>query len=95
MLLSLLVTRYESPAYTWVVPAVFWVLQCVCIPILGGSIGHRILRLAVMSLRGGWCGLWRPLVRSTLLVLVFPAAVWDSDQRGFHDKTAGTVLVRT
>jgi hypothetical protein len=23
-----------------------------------------------------------------------PALVWDSDQRGFHDKVAGTVLLR-
>jgi hypothetical protein len=27
-------------------------------------------------------------------VLVLPALVWDSDQRGFHDKVAGTVLIR-
>jgi len=25
---------------------------------------------------------------------VIPVLVWDSDQRGFHDKIAGTVLVR-
>ena len=27
-------------------------------------------------------------------VIVIPALVWDSDQRGFHDKVAGTVLIR-
>jgi hypothetical protein len=26
---------------------------------------------------------------------VIPAAIWDADQRGLHDKAAGTVLVRT
>jgi len=46
-------------------------------------------------LSGGWVGLWRPVVRSILLILVIPAIVWDSDQRGFHDKIAGTVLLRT
>jgi hypothetical protein len=25
---------------------------------------------------------------------VIPVLVWDSDQRGFHDKIAGTVLIR-
>ena len=30
-----------------------------------------------------------------LLIIVIPALVWDSDQRGFHDKGAGTVLIRS
>ena len=25
--------------------------------------------------------------------LVIPAVIWDADQRGLHDKAAGTVLV--
>jgi hypothetical protein len=33
-------------------------------------------------------------VRTLLLVIIVPAVVWDSDQRGFHDKVAGTVLMR-
>jgi len=73
----------------------FVVLQIVGIPIMGGSIGHRLLGCYVAPLTGGWVGLWRPIVRSLLLALVIPAVVWDSDQRGFHDKIAGTVLLRT
>ena len=74
---------------------IFVALQIVAIPILGGSIGHRIVGLAVTPIRGGWVGVWRPVVRSLLLGIVIPALVWDADQRGFHDKIAGTVLVRT
>ena len=74
---------------------IFVALQIVSIPILGGSIGHRALGLAVTPIRGGWVGVWRPVVRSLLLGIVIPALVWDADQRGFHDKIAGTVLVRT
>lgn len=74
---------------------IFVALQIVSIPVLGGSIGHRVLGLAVTPIRGGWVGLWRPVVRSLLLGIVIPALVWDADQRGFHDKIAGTVLVRT
>lgn len=94
MLVSLLFTPYESAAYTWVTPLVFAVLQVVFIPTIGGSVGHRLLGLRVVALVGGWVGLWRPIVRSVLLTLVIPAIVWDSDQRGFHDKVAGTVLLR-
>jgi hypothetical protein len=74
---------------------IFVALQIIAIPILGGSIGHRIVGLAVTPIRGGWVGVWRPVVRSLLLGIVIPALVWDADQRGFHDKIAGTVLVRT
>jgi len=74
--------------------AIFVALQIVFIPTIGGSIGHRLVGLYVVPLTGGWVGPWRPIVRSILLGLVIPALVWDSDQRGFHDKVAGTVLVR-
>lgn len=74
---------------------VFALLQVIAITVMGGSIGHRLLGCYVAPVTGGWVGLWRPVVRSLLLVLVIPAIVWDSDQRGFHDKIAGTMLLRT
>ncbi|AWB95465.1 RDD family protein [Agromyces badenianii] len=94
MLIALLFTPYESVAYTWVTPLVFAVLQIVFIPTIGGSLGHRLFGMRVVPLAGGWIGVWRPIVRTALLVIVVPALVWDSDQRGFHDKVAGTVLIR-
>lgn len=74
--------------------AVFAALQIVFIPTVGGSPGHRILGMRVVRFGGGWVGLWRPIVRTLLLVLVIPAVIWDADQRGLHDKAAGTVLIR-
>lgn len=73
----------------------FALIQIIFIPTIGGSLGHRILGMHVVSIHGGWIGLWRPVVRTLLLVVVIPVLVWDSDQRGFHDKIAGTVLVRS
>ncbi|NLA65553.1 MAG: RDD family protein, partial [Leucobacter sp.] len=70
-------------------------MQIIFIPTIGGSLGHRLVGLHVVSIAGGWVGLWRPIVRTLLLVLVIPVLVWDSDQRGFHDKIAGTVLIRS
>jgi len=72
----------------------FGCMQVVFIPTIGGSVGHKLLGLRVIPIAGGWVGLWRPLVRTVLLMIVVPVLVWDSDQRGFHDKIAGTVLVR-
>jgi hypothetical protein len=34
------------------------------------------------------------LIRGVLVALAIPALFWDRDARGFHDKLAGTVLVR-
>lgn len=74
--------------------AVFAVLQILFIPTAGGSPGHRILGTRIVRLDGGWVGLWRPIVRTLLLVVVIPAVIWDQDQRGLHDKAIGTVLIR-
>lgn len=76
-------------------PAVFAILQIIFIPTIGGGPGHRLCGIRVVPIAGGYIGLWRPVVRSVLLCLVIPALVWDSDQRGFHDKIAATVLIRS
>lgn len=73
---------------------IFVGLQIVLTITMGGSIGHRMLGLRLITITGGWVGFWRPIVRALLLGIVLPALVWDSDQRGFHDKIAGTVLIR-
>ncbi|MFJ4996872.1 RDD family protein [Microbacterium sp. NPDC088619] len=74
--------------------AVFAVLQILFIPTAGGSPGHRILGMRVVRLGGGWVGVWRPIVRTLLIVIVIPAVIWDADQRGVHDKVTGLVLIR-
>ena len=72
----------------------FAVLQIVSIATFAGSVGHLCLGLRGVPLSGGWIGVLRPAARTVLLCLVIPAVIFDSDQRGFHDRLAGTVLVR-
>lgn len=74
--------------------ALFAAIQLVFLPTLQGSPGHRLFGLKLVRLDGAWVGLWRPIVRTALLVVVIPAVIWDPDQRGLHDKLAGTVLLR-
>jgi uncharacterized RDD family membrane protein YckC len=78
----------------WANSVAFAALQVIFVATTGGSVGHRLVGLRVVPLGGGYIGLWRPVVRALLLVVILPAIVWDSDQRGFHDKLAGTVLIR-
>ena len=63
---------------------------------LGSTFGMRLLGLRVLALGqpGQLPAAWRVLVRTVLLCLVIPAAIWDRDGRGLHDKAAGTVVVR-
>jgi hypothetical protein len=79
---------------TWAILATLAILQIVFITLLSGSIGHIIVGLRVVPLTPGWIGVWRPALRTVLLCIVIPALIWDRDQRGLHDRIAGTVLVR-
>lgn len=78
----------------WITLGLFAAEQVVFLLLLNGSVGHLFLRMRVVPVRPGYLGLWRPLVRTVLLCVVIPAVIWDRDQRGLHDRAAGTVLVR-
>lgn len=73
---------------------IFAILQIVFISTLSGSLGHLIVGLRLVPLEPRWIGIIKPIVRTLLLSIVIPAVIWDTDQRGLHDKIAGTVLVR-
>jgi len=74
--------------------AIFAVMQIVFLVTIGGSVGHLVLRMRVTPLLGGRIGISRPIIRTILLCLVIPAVIYDHDQRGLHDRAAGTILVR-
>jgi uncharacterized RDD family membrane protein YckC len=78
----------------WATLGLFAVAQAALVGTLGGSLGHLLLRMRVVRLDGGPAGPARALARSALLVLAVPPMVWDRDQRGLHDRFAGTVLRR-
>ena len=76
--------------------AVFAVENILLVSTLGYTIGHRALGIVVRPEVAGipTIGFLRGAIRSLLLCLVIPAAVWDADGRGLHDKAARTVIVR-
>ncbi|HEY4224678.1 MAG TPA: RDD family protein [Pseudolysinimonas sp.] len=84
----------DGTANPWVNLAVFAVLTLLFLLFFNASIGHLVLRMRVVPIRGGALAPWRPLVRTVLLCLGIPALIWDRDQRGLHDRLAGSVLVR-
>jgi uncharacterized RDD family membrane protein YckC len=74
--------------------AVFAILELAFLIVLNGSIGHLVVGLRVVPVVPGLLGWWRPLLRTLLLSLFIPAVIFDRDNRGLHDRWAGTVLVR-
>ena len=61
----------------------------------GASAGHRLVGLQVVRLDGAPPNPLTALIRTAGLGALFPALIWDRDQRGLHDKAAGTVLLHT
>ena len=92
--LCLLVARWLFGGHPLAPLGVLAVEHLLLVGTLGTSVGHRVTGLRVEAVAGGWAGPARAAVRTVLLCLVVPAVIWDADQRGLHDKAAGTVLVR-
>jgi uncharacterized RDD family membrane protein YckC len=69
-------------------------IQVVFLWLLNGGIGHLVLGMRVVPLNPGPLAWWQPVVRTALLALFVPAVIVDADQRGLHDRVAGTLLVR-
>ncbi len=90
VLISVSFFEYEA----WATLGVFALVQIAFLLTAGGSPGHLLLGLRLVSVHGGYVSWWRPLARTGLLSLVIPAVIWDRDQRGLHDRWIGTVLVR-
>jgi len=91
--LAFLVLQSQGPTGLYVLGGFaleVWLLTAF----FGGSLGHLVCGLEVLRLDHRPVGLWRALIRTGLLCLLLPAAIWDRDGRGLHDVAAGTALVR-
>ena len=86
----------------WATLGVFTAEQVLLVGTLGASFGHALAGLRVRRLvphgrsaaPEALPGPRAALVRAVLLAVVIPATVYDADQRGLHDRAAGTVLLR-
>lgn len=74
---------------------VFVIENILLVGTLGTTVGHRVFGMRVIRVDGQRATLWNAVIRTVLLALVLPAVIWDKDQRGFHDRIAGTMIVRT
>ncbi len=92
--LALLVAHGLFGGGSWVTLGVFTAMTVVLLAAASQTVGQRLVGLHLVRLSGERAGLLRSLGRSLLLALAVPALIWDRDQRGLHDRFAGTLLLR-
>lgn len=92
--LALLVSRAFFNSDNTATLTFFMLEQWLLVATTGNSFGHLIAGIRVRRLDGSQVGIVPALLRIGLILLVIPATIWDSDNRGLHDKAAKTVLVR-
>ena len=78
-----------------IVLGVWFVLSAAAVAAFGITPGKAVLGIRVASLDSTLVGVPRALLRTLLLALVVPALARDEDGRGWHDRAARTVVVRT
>jgi hypothetical protein len=75
--------------------AVWAVITVVPVALFGFTPGMAVAGVRVGRLDGAqFVGLWRAVARAALTFLIIPAAVRNTDARGWHDRFTGTVVVR-
>ena len=84
-----------SQSFSWTVLGVWFVLTAVAVAAFGITPGMAVLGVRVASLRSTLVGVPRAVLRTALLALVLPALARDADGRGWHDRAAATIVVRT
>ncbi|PFG32880.1 RDD family protein [Sanguibacter antarcticus] len=96
-LLSMLVGYLLFDGAPMATLGIFAVENLVLVSTAGATVGHRLfgLRVRTEGREALMMGFLRGAIRTVLLVLVVPAAIWDADGRGMHDKAARTIIVRS
>lgn len=78
----------------WAPLLVFAAERWVLTSLAGGSAGQLVMRVRVLRTDGSRLDPGRTMLRTVLLCLVIPPAVYNRDQRGLHDLAVGSVTVR-
>jgi uncharacterized RDD family membrane protein YckC len=98
-LIALLVAGTDplaDPYFNWYVLGVWFLLTAAPVAIFGASAGMTVLGIRVASIdRSAVIGLPRALLRTALIAVVAPPLIRDADGRGWHDRAARTIVIRS
>ena len=85
----------DPRALAWPPVAVLIVLNTILIGLFGQTAGMALAGVRCISIEdGGAIGVPKAFVRAVLLALLIPAVIMDRERRGWHDRAAGSVVVR-
>ena len=84
-----------SPNFSWTVMGVWFVLTAVAVAAFGITPGMAVLGIRVAPLQSNLVGVPRAVLRTALVAVGLAGVVGDADGRGWHDRAADTIVVRT
>jgi uncharacterized RDD family membrane protein YckC len=85
-----------TPGFSWIVLGVWFLLTAAPVAVFGASAGMTALGIRVASIdSAAVIGVPRAVLRTALIAVVIPPLIRDEDYRGWHDRAARTIVVRT
>lgn len=94
--IALLFGSAQDPYFGFMVLGVWFLLTAAPVAVFGSSAGMTALGIRVASFNAAAViGVPRAVLRTLLIAVVAPPLIRDSDGRGWHDKAARTIVVRT
>ncbi len=85
-----------TPGFNWLVLGVWFLVTAVPVAVFGASAGMTAFGIRVASIdSSAVIGVPRAVLRTALIAVVVPPLVRDSDGRGWHDRAARTIVVRS
>lgn len=88
------VTDIGPTAQSFYPLVILFLEHAILVPFAAWSLGHRLLRMAVVPVTRPQTSILQGVIRAALLCLVIPAVITDADGVGLHDRAAGTRIVR-
>ena len=95
LLCVLIAGAFAKPTQSpWLAPSVLVLEYGLFLGFFGQTPGMWVTRIRCVSVTdGGVIGVPRALLRGLLLMLLVPALIMDRQQRGLHDRAAGSIMV--
>jgi uncharacterized RDD family membrane protein YckC len=85
-----------TPGFNWWVLGVWYVLTAVPVAVFGASAGMTAIGIRVASIDSApVIGVPRAALRTALIAVVVPPLLRDGDGRGWQDRVARTIVVRS
>ena len=96
VLAALIAFPFTAPALPQNWSLVPWFLITVgTVSFFGCTPGMWLLGIRVARTDGAtMVGPLRAIPRTIMVAVIIPAAIWDADGRGLHDKAVGTIVLR-